>query len=748
MAKLLFIFLSGFLLILGHIYCQAAPLSLSDSTHKVFYENQKKGIKNGKGEVLLPAKYDDFGWSDNKRHKETNLLGYKKDKFWGLLDVNLNAVTSPKYNSLVPINDEYYIASILGKYSQTNFYGVISAEGNVKVEFTYRNLLPAGNYIIAATKQEKNIQFGLIDTNGKKILDFNYFRIKYLGKEKFEITDNEGITSLYNIDRKPDLLYADLDSVSKFNNGVAIIYKQGRQGLITEDGRILLPIKYKQIEWSDNSIYVTPLDEWQIINDGKTIHTNLADSVSFLNDSLLVKNIGHYSEILNLNNDKIIAMHSGSFLGVFANYFIIKENQSVQLIHRDTALISLSFSPNVYWNENYFIAEKKGFSGVKYEILNKKGKKLVADTFKFLPNTVAVGKGDFWSVFDRDFIEIIPSLYSSVEATDTTQFIVQFQNSYGVVNQNNDWVIPPSYLSIEEIGKGIYLGVNKYLHEFILTGNHNVESKLYYDLHGKHIIEKDIDNNIRLVNNKGNALTEYMKGRYAGHSEEGILIRNGEQIKLYTTSGNKQFQIKGYDSVLLSKDEFIPIKKSGSYGFIDQQGLLRIANRYDSVASFSEDMAAVKIRSGWGFIDRREVLRVQPYFTKVSDFKNGLSVVKYKGKFGVIDKTGNYKIEATYDEILFSNSMFLLRKNNQWGVANAAAKVILYPGYEEISLAGNYIIVKKYSKHKVLDKQGNPALNHQFDEIIYNTERNLFIGASKAKRKQVFLTDLLKGKTP
>lgn len=749
MAKLLFIFLSGWLFFLGQSYCQARPVSLSDSTHKVFYENQKKGIKNNNGEVLVPAKYDDFGWSDNKTYTTSSFLGYKKDNLWGLLDDNLNAITPPKYTSLIPLDEEHYIASVLGKYSQTNFYGLINSEGEAEVDFTFRNLIPAGNYLIAASRQGKKIQFGLIDTNGRELLAFEYFRLKHLGKNKFEITDDKGVTSLLALDKRPEVLFADIDSVSAFKDGVAIIYKEGRQGLISEEARVLLPIKYKKIEWNDNNnIYVTPLNEWEVIHKGEVIHRTSADSIFFLNDSLLIKNIGDYSEIYHFARNKKLATHAGSFLGVFSDYYVIKKSQNLQLVPQDSTLHPLHFSPEVYWNNNYFIAEKKEFSGKKYEILNRKGKKLVADTFKFLPNTVAVGNNGFWSVYDTDFTEIIPSLYSSVEATDTTQFIVQFQNSYGVINQYNNWVIPPNYLSIQEIDNGIYLGVNKYLHEFIMTGNHNIESKLYYDLHGNHIIEKDIDNNVRLVNNEGNALTENMKGQYAGHSEEGILIRNEGLIKFFNSSGKKQFQINGYDSVFISSDEFIPIKKNGSYGFIDQQGLLRIANRYDSVAPFSEDMAAVKIRSGWGFINTRESLLIQPYFSQVSDFKNGFSVVRFKGKYGVIDKTGAYKIEAAYDKIFLEKGMYLLKKGNQWGVANSSAKVILYPNYDNISLSGNYLIVKKYNKYKVLNREGHEEINTQFDQIIYDVEKTFFIGSKNGKKQQVFLTDLLKGKTP
>lgn len=747
MAKLVFIFLIGWFFYLGHSLCQARPLSLSDSTHKVFYENQKKGIKNNRGEVLVPAKYDDFGWSDRKSYSN-KFLGYQKDDLWGLLDDSFNAITSPKFTSLIPLDQESYIASVLGKYSQTNFYGLINSEGGVEMDFTFRNLIPAGNYLIAASSQGKRIQFGLIDKKGKEVLPFEYFHLKYLGRNKFEVTDNKGITSLFAIDRRPEVLFADIDSVSSFKDGVAIIYKEGRQGLISDEARLLLPIKYKEIEWNDNSIYVTSLKEWQVIDKGKVIHSTSADSIFYLNDSLLVKNVGQYSEIYHFPTDKILVRRNGSFLGVFANYFIIRTKQNLQLVPQDSTLSTLNFSPHGYWNDNYFIAEKKEFSGKTYQILNRRGKKLVADTFKFLPNMIAVGNNGFWSVFDNDFNEVIPSLYSSVIATDTTQFIVQFQNSYGVVNRNNDWVIPPNYLSIEEIDKGIYLGVNKYLHEFILTGEHNIESRLYYDLYGNHIIEKDIDNNIRLVNNEGNALTENMKGRYAGHSEDGILIRNGDQIKYYNSSGKKQFQINGYDSVFINSDEFIPIKKNGSFGFIDQQGLLRIANRYDSVAAFSEDMAAVKIRSGWGFIDTRESLRIQPYFTQVSDFKNGLSVVKFKGKFGVIDKTGAYKIEAAYDNILLENGIYLLQKGNQWGIANSFAKVILYPNYDQITSSGDYFIVKKYDKFKVLNREGKEEIGTQFDHIFYDPSSTFFISAKDGKKKQVFLTDLLKGKTP
>ncbi len=750
MAKLLIILLFGLLSLSNHSYCQASTLVPPDSTLKIFSENDKKGIKNTAGEVVLSAIYDQLGWSDKRERKNIDFLGYKKDHLWGLLSPDLQPVTPTKYSTLYPLNKEFFVASLTGKYSKTNFYGLIDGQGKTEIEFNYRNLIPAGEYLIAAARNKDKIQFGLINSNGKEILPFNYFQIRFLGSNKFEITHESNLKSLVFIERRPETILQNFDSISEFKNGVAIIYKAGKQGLISDQGKILLSIKYKNIEWNNGQkIYVTSVSQWEIFDkNAQSILKAEADTTFFLNDTLLVKNTSDFSELYHQEAEETLSKLKGRFLGSFAGQFILKTNNKAFLINPDSTKDRGIFEGNVNWNSNYFIAEKQKFNGKYFTLYSASGKEAAADTFKLFPNSIALKRQGYWGLYDVDFQEIIPSLYDEIIPTESNQIIVKFRGEFGVVNEKNEWVFTPKYREIKELSPGTYKGVNKFLREFIMSEDYQKEAKMYYDVYDKFLVESDAEGKSRFVNLRGQALSPFFKGEYAGHNSTGVLFKDGKTLKYFNGAGAKLFQIENYYSIILVEDEFFPIVKDGQHGFVDQQGLLRVANRYDAVRPYQNDMAAIKIRNNWGFIDRREVLQIQPYFKTVSDFKNGVALVNYNNKYGLINKDGKYLLEANYDEIELVGEFYLLKRNSKWGAATSSANIIAHPNYDAVEVMGDYLKVKQYSKYKILDGKGNTFLQDQYDEIVFDPERQLFLCKTEASTKQVFLTDLLKGEEP
>ena len=750
MAKLLIILFFGLLSLSNQSYCQASSLEVPDSTLKIFTKNDKKGIENIAGEVVLNPIYDELGWSDQVRRPEITFLGYKKGQLWGLFDSNFKSVVSTKYTSLYPLNNELFIASIEGRYSKTNFYGLIDQEGKTEIEFRFRNLLPAGENLIAATTQNNEIHFGLISQEGRELLPFEYFQIRFLGGNKYELTQNNNLKSLIFLERKPQVILQDFDSISDFKNGVAIIYRNGKQGLISEAGKILLSVNYKHIEWNNGEkIFVTPINTWEIYNEqAQLVRSVSADTSFFLNDSLLVKNTGNYSELYHNNLEEALSLLKGRFMGVFTNQFILSKGKKVFLVDADSTVQSRSFEGNVTWTNNFFTVRKKSFQGQYYLLYNGEGREVEADTFRLLNESVALKVESFWGLYDADFKEILPKLYDEIIPTSTEQFIVKFRGDYGVVDKNNNWVFSPKYRSITEINPGVYKGVNKVLREFLIGKNFQVEASLYYDVYDNFIVESNIERKSRLVNSRGEPISPFFTGKYSGHNDLGILFRQKEKLKLFNKDGERLFQIENYDSVFLTNDEFYPVIKDGQYGFIDHQGLLRVANRYDSVRPYQNEMAAVKIRGKWGFIDMREVLKIQPYFQQSSDFEDGVALVKYNNKYGLINKSGEYLLEPKYDEIDKKGDFYLLQKSNKWGAATSTAHIIAHPNYESIEVMGDYLKIMQYGKYKIMDATGKLLLNKGFDAIVFDEERSLFFCKEDAKTQQVFLTDLLTGKQP
>ena len=87
-----------------------------------------------------------------------------------------------------------------------------------------------------------------------------------------------------------------------------------------------------------------------------------------------------------------------------------------------------------------------------------------------------------------------------------------------------------------------------------------------------------------------------------------------------------------------------------TWGFIDAAGRSVVPCRYVEVRSFSEGRAAVRSGDKWGFVDRagREVVRSQ--FAESGDFHDGLAWIRSEkaGRAGYIDKSGKLVVSAAF----------------------------------------------------------------------------------------------------
>ncbi|HET8858875.1 WG repeat-containing protein [Marivirga sp.] len=749
MTKLIYIFLIPWSLFAYPSKAQAFIDLPYDSTLEVFSDKGKKGIRNESGNILLDANYQNFGWSDGKSENLNGYIGYQQNDLWGLMSNNFEVISKPKYNSLIPFGDDLFVVSEKSKYSKVLFYGLINENGKQKLKPSFRNIYSAGNHLIAATKKEKEIYFGIINSSGKAAVPFEYFHIEYLGYDNFILTKNNGEKELIKLASQPETLLKNMDSVSTFRDGVAIIFKNGRQGLIRQDGEILLPIEYKNIEWNDGKeIYVTALDEWTILNQiGREISKQKADSIFYLNDSLIVKNTSSFAQIYNVYTKENKQVFNAEIIGIFGENFILNKSNQTFIAKDSNKIISEKFSGAVKWNNDFFVAKKKTYHGFEHIIISKNGKSIKADSFNFMDNSIALKIKSNWGIFDENLNEVIPPLYQEI-VKNGEQYIVNFKGQLGVVDLDNNWVIPPQYKLIQPIDHFHYKLVDNYLSEYISDGQEKTQARLYYDFYGKYGVEQDLNDYYRLIDKKGKAITEFRKGKYSGHGKSGIIFHHENQHILLNDIGEELFKIIDYDTIIFSDDEYLAIQKNGSWGFINIDGLLRIANRYDTVRPIHNERSAIKIRNSWGFIGRNESLVVQPYYSAVSDFENKTAFVQLNEKYGLIDLNGNYIIEPEYDEIKKENGYYLLRKGTKWGIANLMGEIISYPTYDTIFVENNFLKVEKYGTSRILTNTGSTLIDNQFDRIYFDENFKVFLAKKEAKKEQVFLTDILNGMYP
>lgn len=173
----------------------------------ICYENSKGKAVGMQGEDLF-TKYDDissieFQTIDSNVEYEKNVLRYKQNDKYGLIDLEGNQITKAIYDEIQGLQGKTGELSV----RQSNKYGVINTKGAKIIDVQYDNIEGDGFYdenaklkyercgYIVRQKTEDGYKFGYIDSNGKMLLKTEYNQIN-------RITENPKYQDIYLIARK------------------------------------------------------------------------------------------------------------------------------------------------------------------------------------------------------------------------------------------------------------------------------------------------------------------------------------------------------------------------------------------------------------------------------------------------------------------------------------------------------------------------------------------------------------------
>lgn len=111
-----------------------------------------------------------------------------------------------------------------------------------------------GNYVmpfffIYHLVSDNNGLLGILDSNGKTILDCEYSTIKYSGWEDYFIIEMKGKFGMFSTS-KGIICQAEYDEVTSFSEGVFGVVKEGAIGYMDAVGNLIVPIDY--VYYKDN----------------------------------------------------------------------------------------------------------------------------------------------------------------------------------------------------------------------------------------------------------------------------------------------------------------------------------------------------------------------------------------------------------------------------------------------------------------------------------------------------------------
>ena len=438
----------------------------------------------------------------------------------------------------------------------------------------------------------------------------DYKKIERRPNGLFVVLNYDGLYSLFNANGKK--ISSDYNFVYNFEDGKAMVEKDGLYGCIDESGKEVLKCKYARF---DNEF-----------NNGLAIVKNKDGLYGFINTE--------YKEVIKCKYKDA---------SIFSEGLCAVKNDKCKwgyINNKDEVII-----PFIYNNALNF---SEGLAGVeinnKWGYIDKKGNLEIPFKYDYYVYNFSEGKAAvqnescYWGFIDRTGNEIILCKYENVFEFQKNMAAVRYDGYWGIIDENDNTIVPFEYNGGTDIlDCGAIIGTEKNNFGplgtvYLLDKNGNIIGKVsnIFDFEDKDLIKVTSDKRVKFVDKDSNIVID-LKDKYNKVDDfvNGFLKVQGN----YHACGDLY------------------------YGFIDKTGKEITRLKYYDAHNFSEGLCAVKkvdlckLRCGfdngaWGFINTEGKEVIKFVFDDVSDFSEGFACVKKDGLYGFIDTNGNEIIKC------------------------------------------------------------------------------------------------------
>lgn len=123
-----------------------------------------------------------------------------------------------------------------------------------------------------------------------------------------------------------------------------------------------------------------------------------------------------------------------------------------------------------------------------------------------------------------------------------------------------------------------------------------------------------------------------------------VFVKSGSQVFLLVDGEQVG---EAYEDARPFAGGWAAVKKDGLWGFIDQEGTVRIDYQFEDALSFGQHLAAVKVDGKWGYVSLKGEIAIEPSYLDAGSFSGGsapvrteagwrfITLLEYKGGTGL-----------------------------------------------------------------------------------------------------------------
>lgn len=302
-------------------------------------------------------------------------------------------------------------------------------------------------------------------------------------------------------------------------------------------------------------------------------------------------------------------------------------------------------------------------------------------------------------------------------------FTVYSENKWGVINQEGEIVIQPSYqemIIIPDKTKDVFIcmyNVNEETGEYKTKVINSQNEEIFTNYERVEAIE-NIDKNENVWYEEGILRTENNK-------KYGLIDLSGKEILPCEYDSIKALQ--GIEnSLLIQKDEKVGIANSKG-SIIIEPNYKEIKNLGDT---YKEGYITINDENKYGVVSTTKKQALDNKYDDIEQvYLDNYYLVKQSGVKRVINTSGEIILEGNFDDITSNTSKgFIFKKGDLYGEISTEGDTVIEPKYQYLEeTEPNIFIAKQDDKYGIIDEFEEVKIPFEYTGIKYNEKANLFI---------------------
>ena len=705
------------------LLCVQANLLAFDQ-FEPFTENGKVGLKNSETqEVVLPATYEAVGWSDNSFRIVDNSIGIKRNGKWALTKVGGDQTTPHQYTELFPFTNGLFVAGRRSQFSILNSYGVISVKGKTVIPLDYDRLTVAGKQLIAATLSQGRYKYGLLSNTGKWVIDQAYESITLVEPEVFAVKEPGKLSALFS-DQGRQLSPFEFESIEAFDKNRLLVTYYNRKGLVNKVGKAIIPPVYKEITLKQGEVAALPFRQWNVFGNSTGKAALYFDDLEPLKPGIFAVQASENLGIITDQEAYIAYFENLRLLRVEYGLMVVTDGRYQGVIDSEGTIVMPLNYDNIALRPTLILGEIKRKNGQNWQVFDHKGRIQIREYyerfFEVTDERLGASRNGKLGLLDNTGIERSPFVYDSIGPFTEQGAVVKYQGNQGLINANGYWRITPYkdslaiYPDYVLYRQGSEMGLIDYNESVLFRTQKHLKPIT------KGVLSVYDGNELRLTDERGFPLLEDPIDSVKQVHPDLLAVFQNEKCYLYRPSQRELIKTPARtQDVATYAEGAVAAKIDDQWGFISEQGQLRIANRYEAVQPFSEMLAVVKLIGKWGVINRQEKIIIQPTYDSIGQFYGGLAKVYKDRAYGLVDKAGSLVLQVQYDAITLYKDHIILESAGLMGLADRRGSIVRSPQYDRIEALGDgFFLLEKNGKQGVITLKGEDKVPLAYDEVL------------------------------